>query len=168
MARPLDFAALVHAHQKGVWRYLRFLGCEPSRADDLAQETFLTVLRRPFAAESDAAAAAYLRQVARHLFLDVCRRERREMSMETLDRADQVWSDYGEPDGGEAYLEGLRECLQSLDERSREVLQSRYGGGRTRGALAREFGVAAEGAKTLLRRAKDRLRACVEGKLRHD
>jgi len=41
--RQTEMAALVRAHQAGVWRYLRFLGCEPSEADDLVQETFLDV-----------------------------------------------------------------------------------------------------------------------------
>ena len=39
---------LARRHQAGVWRYLRLLGCAPDLADDLVQETFLQVLRRPF------------------------------------------------------------------------------------------------------------------------
>ena len=27
-------------HQAGVWRYLRYVGCEPPEADDLTQDTF--------------------------------------------------------------------------------------------------------------------------------
>lgn len=164
----VSFDDLIRDHQKGVWRYLRFLGCEPGRADDLTQETFLRVLRSPFAADSGAAAAAYLRQVARHLFLDACRRERREVPTETLDRADEIWTRSAGRDGGEAYLENLRDCLQTLDERSRAVLEARYGAARSRERLAEDFGVSEEGAKSLLRRAKDRLRECLEGKRRHD
>jgi RNA polymerase sigma-70 factor, ECF subfamily len=169
---PLSFEDLVRNHQKGVWRYLRFLGCEPHQADDLTQEAFLRVLRSDVpsvaAMESGPAAAAYLRQVARHLFLDACRREKREIPTKALENADAVWDRYAGRDGGESYLENLRDCLQGLDDRSRAVLEARYGANRSRETLASAFGLSQEGAKTLLRRAKDRLRQCLEGKLRHE
>ena len=38
-------AELIERHQRGVWRYLRMLGCDSSTADDLTQETFLQVHR---------------------------------------------------------------------------------------------------------------------------
>jgi len=40
----------------GVWRYLRVLGCGVAEADDLVQETFVTVLSRGFAVTSPATA----------------------------------------------------------------------------------------------------------------
>ena len=43
-----DPAQLIEKYQVGVWRYLRALGCEPALADDLTQETFLSVLQHPF------------------------------------------------------------------------------------------------------------------------
>ena len=33
-SEPFDFAGVVRTHQAGVWRYVRFLGAEPSEADD--------------------------------------------------------------------------------------------------------------------------------------
>ena len=60
---------LVQRHQAGLWRYLRFLGCDPAQADDLAQETFLRIFRKPVAFYSPEAASAYLRSIARTLFL---------------------------------------------------------------------------------------------------
>ena len=46
-ARVSVTEALVRRHQVGVWRYLRFLGCPPELADDLAQDTFLALMRHP-------------------------------------------------------------------------------------------------------------------------
>ena len=69
-------AELVRRHQAAVWRYLRFLGCDPAQADDLTQETFLAVLEKPFEQRCDTATAAYLRTVARNRFLAVMRKER--------------------------------------------------------------------------------------------
>ncbi len=54
-----DAAAFIAKHQEGVWRYLRAIGCDSNLADDLTQETFLAVLRRPFEWVNDAASAGY-------------------------------------------------------------------------------------------------------------
>lgn len=55
-----DPERLIEAHQAGIWRYLRALGCDASQAEDLTQETFLAVLQKPFQDYNPAATAAYL------------------------------------------------------------------------------------------------------------
>ncbi|HRJ79073.1 MAG TPA: sigma-70 family RNA polymerase sigma factor, partial [Planctomycetota bacterium] len=72
----LDVEALIVAHQAGVWRYLRYLGCDRAQADDLTQETFLQVLRHGFEQRGERETAAYLRKVARNCFLMSVRRTR--------------------------------------------------------------------------------------------
>jgi RNA polymerase sigma-70 factor (ECF subfamily) len=79
-----DLAELVRLHQAGIWRYLRFLGCDEARADDLTQETFLAVHRRPFHQRGAAATAAYLRTVARHQYLMALRHDRRRPALTGL------------------------------------------------------------------------------------
>ena len=71
-----DPVELIETHQAGVWRYLRALGCQPAQADDLTQETFLAVLRKPFEYRGREAAAAYLRRVARRQWLMSARKSR--------------------------------------------------------------------------------------------
>src|SRR5438132_11609731 len=92
-----DLAGAADAHRLGIWRYLRFLGCDDAAADDLTQETFLAVARGAGSGGRDNGAAvrdvpAYLRGIARNLFLKWVRRSRREPSLEDLDLADEVWS----------------------------------------------------------------------------
>lgn len=76
--RPGDLAELVRSHQSGVWRYLRFLGADESLADDLTQETFVSVWKKPFVEHSPAATGSYLRTIARNLFLMSLRRRKRQ------------------------------------------------------------------------------------------
>ena len=76
--QPRELSDLVQAHQAGIWRYLRFLGCEAAQADDLTQETFLALHARPPADRSAEATSAYIRTVARNLFLMSLRRSRRQ------------------------------------------------------------------------------------------
>ena len=46
MPQPeLDLERLVREHQAELWRYLRYLGSDAARAEDLVQETFLRVWR---------------------------------------------------------------------------------------------------------------------------
>ncbi len=70
----MDLVELIACHQAGVWRYLRALGCDACSADDLTQETFLEVLKRPFEQYNQQATAAYLRRVAHNLFITLRRR----------------------------------------------------------------------------------------------
>jgi RNA polymerase sigma-70 factor (ECF subfamily) len=164
----IDKASLVEAHQAEVWRYLRFLGCDAAQAEDLTQETFLVLLRRPFEVVSRTATSAYLRTVARNLFLQVRRRPESAMNLSDLDAAEALWSQHSGKDGGQGYLEALRGCLELLDERSRQALDLRFRDGASRETAARSLGLSEEGVKTLLRRAKLRLKHCIDGKRRHE
>jgi len=90
--RRADLAGLVRGHQAGVWRYLRFLGCEPDEADDLVQETFLAVLRDGFEERSPGQTAAYLRTVARNRLLMARRKDRSRPAAVDLEAAEAVWA----------------------------------------------------------------------------
>lgn len=156
-----DVTTLARAHQVEIWRYLRYLGCDAALAEDLTQETFLAVLERPFEERDAAQTSAYLRGIARHKFLKSLRRR------ETLDlqAAENTWVTLAGLDGGETYLEALKECLAGLDARAGEAVAMQYRDGRSREEIAARLGLAVEGVKTLLRRAKETLRGCVKGKI---
>ena len=117
-----DPTDLVRAHQAEVWRYLRLLGAPAALADDLTQETFLSVLQRPFEDRGPAAAAAYLRLVARHLFLKDRRAAALRPQPMELAELDAAFARLCGADGGDGYLAQLGQCLERLAERSREAL----------------------------------------------
>ena len=56
--------AIIRRHQRGVWRFLRWLGADPALADDLLQEAFLLLLQRPPVDRREQAIAAWLRTTA--------------------------------------------------------------------------------------------------------
>ena len=47
-ATGIDPVVLIQTYQAGIWRYLRALGCDSAQAEDITQETFLSVLQKPF------------------------------------------------------------------------------------------------------------------------
>lgn len=159
-----DVARLVRTYQAGVWRYLRALGCEASTADDLTQETFLTLLEKPFTDFNPAATSAYLRTVARNLFISAQRRANRSVSVADLDELDLDWSRWAGDDSGQHLLASLQECLQALGEKARRAVELRYRDEASRAGIATSLGMSEDGAKNLLQRAKQQLRECVERK----
>lgn len=154
-----DVSRLVNEHQTGVWRYLRVLGCPADEAEDLTQETFLAVLTKPFQDYNRQATAAYLRQVARNLFISS---RRRAVAAAELDEAEAAWLRWAAKDDGQELMAALRECLQKLTERARSALDLRFGRQTSRADIAAALGLSEDGAKNLLQRAKQKLRMCIE------
>lgn len=164
--RQAEMAALVRAHQAGVWRYLRFLGCDPNEADDLVQETFLAVFRKGFEVRSPAETAAYLRTVARNRLLMARRKQRGRPAAVDLKAAESVWARVAGKDGMSDYLVALGDCLEvAVSPRARRALELQYHDQSSRAEIAAELELAVDGVKTLLRRARSALRDCVERKL---
>jgi RNA polymerase sigma-70 factor (ECF subfamily) len=164
-AGPGDLATLIHDHQAGVWRYLRFLGAERTEADDLTQESFLAFARAEFVERDPRQTAGYLRTVARNQLLALRRRQHREISTVELEAAESVWAAAG-PDGSLiGYLDALRDCVEQLEGRPREAIDLHYHDGESREAIAEKLGMKPDGVKSLLRRTRDLLRECVERKI---
>lgn len=167
---PTDRLDLVRDHQVRIWRYLRCLGCSAADAEDLAQETFLAVLRSPFEERTPAQTAAYLQTVARNLFLKSQRatgmqRAGLERADVDLDRQHSAWDAWAGADGGDRYVAAMRDCVAGLDGRGRTAVRLRYEEGTSRGEMAERLGLSLDGVKSLLRRVRGILRACVERRI---
>ena len=162
----IDPVRLIQSYQAGIWRYLRALGCESALAEDLTQDTFLAVLKRPFQEVSPAATSAYLRKTALNMLISHERKSGRMRPVEDIESLDRAWARWAGDDGGEAALDHLRDCLRRLTDRARLALQMRYEGEHSRAEIATALEITEHGAKNLMQRAKDQLRECVENKLK--
>lgn len=163
--RTILTEAVVREHQASVWRYLRYLGCDPATADELTQEAFLALLQAVVPDRGIRTVGAWLRGTARHLAYARFRSQvRLRASLRELSDAstEAGWNDYALDDGGAAYRSALDACLATLTERERHALMARHGEGNSREAIASSLGIGIEGTKSLLRRAKARLRTCIE------
>ncbi|MCA8973896.1 MAG: sigma-70 family RNA polymerase sigma factor [Planctomycetes bacterium] len=156
-----DLAALVVRHQGMIWRYLRLLGADAHEADDLMQETFLRVARMLRGGEEPAAPAAFLRGVARNLLIGVRRRDhRRPLTSQWFDAVEQFAA--AEPLAFEdGRVEVLRQCVQRLRGRVRQAVEWHHLEGVPRDEVAARLGIGPHGLKSLLGRARDALRECV-------
>jgi RNA polymerase sigma-70 factor (ECF subfamily) len=168
-AGPEDLADLVHQHQAGIWRYLRYLGCDSALADDLVQETFLEIHRRPIEHRSSVQSVVYLRKVARNQLRMAARKSSRRPVVENLELAEEVWARHAGDDHLEDYLADLRACLESaVTERVRAALALSYHDGAKREQIAQQLEMTGDGVKTMLRRARSALRECIERKRKND
>ena len=156
---------LVVRHQAGVWRYLRAMGCDVNEADDLTQDTFVSVLRRPFTDYGEVATSAYLRRVAFSRLVSIRRKSGREKLVGELHELDIVWGRLAGGDQGEAMLEALQLCLKSLSDRARLALQLRYRDRVPRAGIADALEITEHGVKNLMQRAKKQLRTCIERRI---
>lgn len=163
--RESEFAALVREHQAGLWRYLRYLGCERALAEDLVQDTFLAVWKRPFEDRGPEAAGAYLRRVAKSHFLMAVRRKKTRPIVHSLREADRDWCAYVGQDDGASYRAALAACVRQLKPRARDGIERFYGANETRDQVARALGMQPDGVKSLLRRAREALRTCVRRRI---
>lgn len=161
----IDVVQLIACHQASVWRYLRALGCDACLADDLTQDTFLEVMRRPFVQYSDQATAAYLRRVAHNLFITVKRRSGKVIAVERPEDLETAWMRWAGFDGGSSALDALEHCFKRLSPRAQQALRMRFANDATREEIAEALSISEHGAKNLMQRAKTSLRECVESKL---
>lgn len=159
-------AAAVREHQAAIWRYLRVLGANDDEADDLAQETFVVLLRTPFVEVADGALRSWLRTTARNLFLAHCRRRRRTPITLDAEAVATALDAYERDDDGAGYREALAHCLESLPKRQHELLDDVLQGPAPLPSLAARHGLGVEALRSMVRRLKLALRDCVQRRLR--
>lgn len=155
----------VRRHQEEIYWYLRFLGSQEAEASDLAQETFLAVLKKPPTDLGPAAVRVFLRTVARNKFVESLRKYRREAEFD-LDAAERAWTSAQCEDNDDAWLDALGDCLDQLEGRAKQVIDLTYREGRSRTNIAAAMDMTESGVKSLLRRTRDVLRQCVERRMK--
>lgn len=163
----------VARHQRGLWRFARLLGAANDHADDLVQEALLAALHKRIDARSDTEAVAWLRAAVRNLWRMHLRTQRRRPEHQALDAtpelAEAALARHGGDDGsGDAYVAALRLCLEQLDGRAKRALELRYAEQSSRSAMASELAMGEDGIKTLLRRTREALFACVQRRQREE
>tara|TARA_R110002072_G_scaffold162687_1_gene314778 strand:- start:1543 stop:2028 length:486 start_codon:yes stop_codon:yes gene_type:complete len=153
----------LHEHAAMLRRYLHVLGAGADRVDDLLQEVFVVALHKLVDDRGAAAAASFLRGVAKNLLL---RQRRSWAARREIVFGDEVWREQCNDGSGDRRVDALRSCIDGLPERSRELLRRCYADDAGRHELGDEFGLAVDGVKTALRRLRAALRECIERRIR--
>ena len=157
-ARAADWDRLYAEQLPRIYNYFRYrVGADD--AEDLTSETFEKAWRARHTYRRDLGAfTTWLYAIARNVAID---HFRRRVAHEPLDAASHVAAP-GSPE-----LDAIKESdrrrvarlLEALDERAREIIALRYGGGLTNRAIARVLGLSESNVGTILHRAIAELRS---------
>jgi RNA polymerase sigma-70 factor (ECF subfamily) len=159
----VDFDALYRRTFPRVYAYVASLLRDRSAAEEVTAQVFERAYRkrrsfRPRRGTVD----AWLFGIARNAALDELRRRRRRADLET-DPADLGAAAPDEHLEGAIRREVVRAALRELDQRERELVALKFGGGLTNAEIARVLGVSESNAGTRLHRVLLKLReACHE------
>ena len=147
------YGELVRRHGSAVRGLLRRMGAEPSLADDIAQDAFLTAFERIVEFRGEGAFSAWVRRIAARLYV---RRWRREKRIEDLDET------HGEAfAGGEASAAAridLDGALQALSPAERMCISLCYGAGLSHAEAAQAMNAPLGTVKSHVKRGLDKLR----------
>ena len=158
-----EVEAVVTAHQKMVYGFLRGRLADASAADDLCQEVFLRFLTsRPLVATGSGETSAWLVGIARNVLREHARRRarRREVSWTELclDVEHGGNQAAGDTDDRLARIPG---CLDGLGKTARAALDLHYGERLRLAEIGRRFDRSEGAVKLLLFRARQAVRRCL-------
>ena len=163
-ADPAAFRELYQSYGPRVKAYMMRRGADAATAEDLAQETLLTVWRRAsLYAEEKGSIATWIFAIARNLRID---RLRREMPWQELpeNRLEQP-STETPPDEAVAAKERqgrVRAALAQLPPEQHEVVTLSYLDGLSHGEIAARLGLPLGTVKSRMRMAYQRVRTALE------
>lgn len=157
----------VRHHAVGVWRFLRALGADPQLAEELCHEAFVVAWQKGQAGREPAVQGAFLRSTARHLLLRHRARTlrdaaaRQELAAVTAE-AERQWQQHCADDDGAGLVAAAAGCVRQLQPRVRRAVELSYRDGCSRTEIAAAMGMQENGVKTMLQRARQWLRRCIE------
>jgi RNA polymerase sigma-70 factor (ECF subfamily) len=159
-----SFALLFARFAPRVKSYLLKLGAKPELAEELAQETLLTVWRKAdYFDPSRASASTWIFTIARNLRIDAIRRERHPDDL--ADEPDLLPPEETRPDDALSASERegkLRIALKALPPEQAEVVALSFFHDKAHAEISAELGVPLGTVKSRLRLAMVRLRAQLE------
>lgn len=159
------FDALYDAVSSSVYGVARRVVRDPSRAEDVTQETFLEVWRKAARFDADKGRAkTWIMTIAHRRAVDAVRRSESQKRQDTYTAPDEVSHDEPADAVIEAEEHGaVRECLETLTDLQLESVRLAYFNGYTYGEVATLLEKPLPTIKTRMRDGLIRLRDCLEG-----
>lgn len=159
----LQVQALFVQHQKAVLAYV--LSIEPNLhdAEEIVQETFVTVSRKASNWTSGTNFLAWVCTIARFNTLHFQRTRSRRKARLAGDVV-ILLAEYFENDVSvfQSRVTDLRQCLRKLSPKARDLVERRYNDGSWPEQIAEDVGWTANAVRVALTRARNTLRECLE------
>jgi len=161
-----EFISLLVAHSQAIYRYIYTLLPDPDQAQDVYQESVMTLWEKFAAYRADEPFLPWAYRFAHFKVLAQRKKNRRQPVLLEDDVLNILAEEQVEEDERlEAQLRLLPGCLDRLTANERRLLQVRYDGGATVAQIAEETGRLAETLYRVLHRARKKLLHCIERRL---
>jgi RNA polymerase sigma-70 factor (ECF subfamily) len=156
------FAALVEEHQASLRAFVRTLGVDSDWVDDLAQDAFVVAYRELETFDEDRDFGKWLRGIARNLVRNELRKAgRRRIMNEVLTRHLLLAREPESSLFDGRQVSALRDCMEELPRKSRELVHSRYHEGWNATQMAEKFEIKAATIRQTLLRVRRQLYQCI-------
>jgi RNA polymerase sigma-70 factor (ECF subfamily) len=165
------FGELVVRFSAAVRAMCTLRAADPARADDLAQQVFLTAWRRLQEQDHDVPFWPWIESITRNHLLNEWRRVQRERGLKQrytaswLARIEAEETRDQDADTLALQVECLRECVRALPERMQELVRLRYDENWSSEQIAQQTGRSSDAVRQTLVRLRDKLRECVERRM---
>jgi len=173
MNQDLWTRAIIEQNQRWLMAYFIAVTGNHAESEDLVQETFTQAIKHADRFDASKSLGAWLRGIARNIYLEHRRNSDRRMvnlNEATLDQLDVAVAASEEmhtvPGYAESRLDALRRCLDSLTDRTDDVIRRRYVKNQPSKLIASALGMTAAAVDLVLSRARKTLVECVGKKLK--
>lgn len=167
-SQQTEFTQLVAEQHQQLRSFIRSLGVDADWVDDLAQEAFLVAWRERDCFDRQRDIGKWLRGIARNLVRNELRKQARrqrllhegltQLLVEAADSEDAP----GAPSWAACRMPALRDCVEQLPPKSRQLVAGRYGDGWKAPDLADHLGMTAAAVRQALARIRQQLKSCVD------
>lgn len=164
-----EFTQMVAQQHQQLRSFIRMLGVAPDWVDDIAQEALLVAWREQDSFDPQRDLGKWLRGIARNLVRNELRKQKRQERLlhqglaELLVVAAEVEP---EPESWvKCRVPVLRDCVEQLPPKSRQLVSGRYGDGWTAPDLADHFSMTPMAVRQALVRIRLQLKRCIELRL---
>jgi RNA polymerase sigma factor (sigma-70 family) len=149
------FGELVRRHSSAVRGLLRRLGADPSLADDLAQDAFLTAFEQIADFRAEGTFQAWVKRIAARLYV---RRWRRDKRTDLMADTPEPEAELGQGQADAAQRIDLDAALNTLSASERLCVSLCYGGGFSHAEAADALNAPLGTVKSHVKRGLDKLR----------
>ena len=157
--------ALFVEHQPAVRALVLALWPDFNTANDIVQETFLTVTRKAANFQIGTDFAAWVATIARFKIKEARQRVKRNYEVLSPEIIDALCACQPPEDGREPELAALGECMGRLAPKAREIVVMRYDHAHSLAEIGTRIGWTAGAVHVALSRARALLKNCINHKL---
>ena len=164
-SHQLQVQRLFVKHQSVIKAYILSLLPSLTDAEDVVQETFITVSAKAASFEPGTNFVAWACTIGRFKVLEARRRLNDPRTL-TDEAIEALAEDAPEPLFFEEQISAIRNCLDRLAPRAKQIVWLRYHGGLSCEDVGRQVGWGAAAVRVALAKARTALRTCVQFQLK--